>query len=84
MEKCVYISSSREEDVSQPVILEKRYAEYFDEHMAEYKKVFELADIAIEGDELADSGVRFANYHSIISASRNDSVHSIAGLGLTG
>ncbi len=84
VEKAVYIASSREAAVSEPVVLEKRYDEYYNEHLSEYKKVYDIANIEIEGDVLADTGVRFANYHSLISASRNDSIHSISAKGLTG
>lgn len=84
VEKCVYIVSSREGEVSEPHIADRRYEAYFDEHIAEYRKIFEMADIDIKGDEKADVGVRFANYHSIISASHTDSIHSVAAKGLTG
>ena len=84
LEKAVYIASSREATVEKPVILEERYNDYFEKHIAEYKKLYDTVNIEIEGDEAADSGIRFANYHNMISASRNDSVHSIAAKGLTG
>lgn len=41
-------------------------------------------DIAIEGDAEADGWLRFANYHTAISAPRSDSVHGISAKGLTG
>ena len=84
VEKAVYIASSREAEVLKPVVLDKTYDAYYNEHFAEYKKVYDIANIEIEGDVLADTGVRFANYHSLISAERNDSVHSISAKGLTG
>ena len=84
IEKAVYIASSREEAIDKPVILEECYANYFNEHIAEYKKLYDLVNMEIEGDDIADSGIRFANYHSLISAARNDSVHSLAAKGLTG
>lgn len=84
VEKAVYIASSREADVKEPVALEKRYDEYFADHLAEYKKHYDMVNMEIDGDVEADSGVRFANYHSLISASRNDSVHSVGAKGLTG
>ena len=84
VEKSVYIASSREETIDNPVILEECYANYFNEHIAEYKKLYDVVNIEIEGDDVADSGIRFANYHTLISASRHDSIHSIAAKGLTG
>lgn len=84
VEKNIYIASSREENVKTETVLKKRYNEYFDEHLIEYKKEYDLANIEIDGDVKADTGVRFANYHSLISAPRNDNVHSIAAKGLTG
>ena len=84
VEKRVYIVSSREGDVSRPQPLNLSYDEYFKSHTAEYGKVFDMADIRISGDEKADTGIRFANYHSLISASHTDSIHSIAAKGLTG
>lgn len=84
VEKQINIISSRETDLVKPQILDDRYDEYFKKHIAKYKAIYEMTDIQIEGDIKADSGIRFANYHSIISASRNDSIHSIAAKGLTG
>lgn len=84
VEKAVYIVSSREEDVKKPTILEDSYDNYFKKHMWEYKKLYDMVNIEIEGDDMADSGIRFANYHTLISASRHDCIHSIAAKGLTG
>ncbi len=84
LEKSVYIASSREETVDKPVILDGTYNSYYDKHIAEYKKLYDIVNVEIEGDDAADSGIRFANYHTLISASRHDSVHSIAAKALTG
>lgn len=84
VEKCVYITSSREGDMSLRNGRALRYDELFEKHLEEYSKAFEMFDIKIGGDEKADAGVRFANYHSLISASHTDSVHSVAAKGLTG
>lgn len=84
LEKTIYIASSREAEVSKPVIADKSFDEYYEAHLAEYKKHYDMTNMEIEGDELADTGIRLANYHSMISAERNDSVHSMAAKGLTG
>ncbi len=83
-EKRIYIISSREETISGPVVPEESYKAYYDSHLAAYRKVFDLMDMVIEGDEKADAGVRFANYHSAISIARNDSIHALSAKGLTG
>ena len=84
IEKNIYIISNREGCVDNPVLADGRYTEYFAAHLNEYKKIYNSVNIDIDGDILADAGIRFANYHSIISASRNDCIHSIAAKGLTG
>lgn len=84
VEKCVFITSSREEQPIKPYSSFKRYNEYYRAHISEYEKIFGMMDIKICGDEKADAGIRFANYHSAIAAERNDSIHSLAAKGLTG
>ena len=53
-------------------------------HIAKYKKYFANMDVTIEGDDEVDAYLRFASYHTAISASMNDSVHGISAKGLTG
>jgi trehalose/maltose hydrolase-like predicted phosphorylase len=84
VEKCVYIISSREGDVSSPHPPQFGYDEFYKRHIDSYTKAFNMTDIRISGDEKADAGIRFANYHSLISASHTDSIHSVAAKGLTG
>ncbi len=84
VEKCIYITSSREESINEPTVLDERYETYYEKHIKAYREVFDMMDITIEGDEKADAGVRFANYHSAISVARNDSLHSLSAKGLTG
>lgn len=83
-EKKIYITSSREEKTENPTVINESYKECYDKHINAYTKIFEMTDIKISGDEKADGGVRFANYHSIISAARNDNIHSLSAKGLTG
>lgn len=54
------------------------------EHEAAYKEYFAPMNIEIEGDSEADGWLRFASYHTAISASMHDSVHGVAAKGLTG
>lgn len=59
------------------------YGEHFEKHKAIISALMNEIDVEIEGDFQADAALRFANYHTLISAS-GDSVHSIAAKGLTG
>ena len=84
VEKTVHIISSREGDVEKPSFANNRYEVYYNKHIKAYSEYFAKMDIKIDGDEKADAGVRFANYHSAISIARNDSIHSLSAKGLTG
>ncbi|MBQ8428794.1 MAG: glycoside hydrolase family 65 protein [Clostridia bacterium] len=53
-------------------------------HEEAYKTYFAPMDVQIEGDDDADGYLRFASYHSAISACMEDSVHGISAKGLTG
>jgi len=53
-------------------------------HISSYKAYFAPMDVKIEGDDEVDAYLRFASYHTAISASMNDSVHGISAKGLTG
>ena len=53
-------------------------------HISAYKAYFATMDVKIEGDDEADAYLRFASYHTAISASMNDSLHGISAKGLTG
>lgn len=53
-------------------------------HMSAYKAYFAMMDVKIEGDDEVDAYLRFASYHTAISASMNDSVHGISAKALTG
>lgn len=53
-------------------------------HISVYKSYFETMDVKIEGDDEIDAYLRFASYHTAISASMKDSIHGISAKGLTG
>ena len=53
-------------------------------HVSAYRSYFATMDVKIEGDDEADAYLRFASYHTAISASMNDSIHGISAKGLTG
>ena len=63
---------------------EKSYDDLLSEHLSVYQDLLGRLDIRIEGDDTADSVVRFSGYHTLISLERNDAVHSFSAKGLTG
>lgn len=94
LEKIIYTNTSRDYDDKRDVMNEnineislvksKKYEELFAEHKYSWNNFFRNIDIKITGDEMADSVLRFANYHSAISIARNDHVHSLSAKNLTG
>ena len=60
------------------------YEEARRQHLNVYREYFSAMDVCIEGDTEADGWLRFANYHTAISAPRLDSIHGISAKGLTG
>jgi len=90
-EKITFIGTERdtETDVNEWVKgnAEKLTASYEtqkDLHLKAYHDYFDTMDIVIEGDDDMDGYLRFASYHTAISACMNDSVHGISAKGLTG
>lgn len=89
VEKEICLYTQRDVDIS-----EEKFDEYFGEEFSfetEYKKhcraygeILKRFDLKIDGDEKSEGLVRFANYHTIISANDMDSVHGISAKGLTG
>ena len=89
LEKKIFICTSRDTDgqsVEEGVGLlhNTDYSKLFDAHKSEWDKFFSQLDITIDGDDRADTSLRFCNYHTAISIPRNDSVHSLAAKNLTG
>lgn len=92
VEKKVYIIASidTKENLKDVVkgklhqLASKRYCELKEKSIRSYIELFNKLDIKIKGDFEADSAVRFANYHTLISVERNDCVHSLSAKGLTG
>ena len=91
LEKFTYLVTSR--DTSDPLgqflaqtegARSGSYEREFAAHAAEYARYFEPMDVKIEGDREADAYLRFASYHTAISACREDGVHGVAAKGLTG
>lgn len=90
-EKVTFIGTER--DTSEPIgVWVKReaerqrrgYSELRKAHRAAYAEYFAPMDIQIENDAQADGYLRFASYHTAISAPRHDSIHGVAAKGLTG
>ena len=80
-EKLTYISTSRDEPSPRPKL---SFREAFEAHISAYADYFSPMDVRIEGDGEADGYLRFASYHTAISAPRHDCIHSAAAKGLTG
>ena len=89
-EKITYIVTDRDTDQDIGDLAAARlgdtatYAELKKAHIAAYKAYFAMMDVQIEGDDEADAYLRFASYHTAISAAMNDSVHGISAKALTG
>ena len=60
------------------------YSAQYKAHERAYKEYFAPMDVTVKGDLSADGWLRFASYHTAISAPRHDSVHGVAAKGLTG
>lgn len=91
LEKFVFVGTER--DTALPVDewvkkqgaeLALSYAAQREAHLAAYRPYFSAMDVRIEGDDEADGWLRFANYHTAISAPMHDSVHGLSAKGLTG
>lgn len=88
-EKKIYISTSRDEDAlstneGAELLKNSSYDELFAIHKKAWREFFKKIDIKIDGDDEADSALRFCNYHTAISIPKNDCVHSLAAKNLTG
>lgn len=89
VEKNIYLVTSRDEyvkekDIAYRIVELGRYEENKERHIESWTNIFKYFDVTIEGDDKKDAELRFANYHTLISASLNDSVHSLSAKGLTG
>ena len=91
LDKVVFVGTER--DTEEPVAdwvkargaaLECGYEAQFAAHLSVYRRYFAPMDVRIEGDREADGWLRFASYHTAISAPMHDSVHGISAKGLTG
>ncbi len=91
LEKFTYLVTSRdtEEPLGKFLAETERahkggYAAQKAAHEKAYAQYFAPMDVAIGGDREADAYLRFASYHTAISACREDGVHGVAAKGLTG
>lgn len=88
VEKQCFVFTSRDGDLAKTVSdfhFEKfSYEKERDTHVCAYRKLFSEIDVKIRGDERLDAALRFANYHTLISAEPNDSVHSLSAKSLSG
>ncbi len=91
LEKFSFIATERDTDQTLNAFVAKQTKEIeysfdvqYKAHEDSYKAYFAPMDVQIEGDDEADGYLRFASYHSAISACLQDSVHGISAKGLTG
>lgn len=89
VEKTVCLYTQRDVDIDETAFdeYENKTFDFETEyalHCREYANVFNKFNVEIEGDKESEAAVRFANYHTIISANELDSVHGISAKGLTG
>lgn len=89
VEKEVCLYTERDTDISEgdflKIVDEKfSYDEAYAAHCAAYEKISKKFDVSVKCDEHSEAALRFADYHTIISADDIDSVHGISAKGLTG
>lgn len=89
VEKTVCLYTQRDVDIDETAFdeYENKTFDFETEyalHCREYANVFNKFNVEIDGDKESEAAVRFANYHTIISANELDSVHGISAKGLTG
>lgn len=93
LEKIIYINTTRDYNDNVNILdiaineIRKnenlRYSELFKKHLTAWNEIFSKMDITIKGDHEADSALRFANYHTLLSAPFDD-VHSLSAKSLSG
>lgn len=90
-EKISYIVTDRDTDDDITELARKRiagddldYTRLKRAHISAYKAYFSSMDVTVDGDDEVDAYLRFASYHTAISAPMHDSVHGISAKGLTG
>lgn len=88
LEKKTFICTSRDTDgitiEDGKMLLQQSYDELLAAHIKVWKEFFAKINIDIDGDDRADTALRFCSYHTAVSIPRNDSVHGLAAKNLTG
>ncbi len=69
---------------AEPHSTQSPYTRLLSRHIEAWQHYWATADVIIEGDELAQQGIRYNLYQLRINASAHDSRYSIAAKGLTG
>ncbi len=90
-EKITCIATSRDTEQAPAAFVAERintatfgYDNLKEKHLTAYRAYFAPMDVEISGDDEVDAYLRFANYHTAISAAMHDSVHGISAKALTG
>lgn len=89
VEKLIGVYTSRDgldmdTELGRTLVGGKRYEELRAAHLEKWQECFSLFDVTVKGDEKADGGLRFANYHTLISAELHDDVHGLSAKSLSG
>ena len=89
VEKNVYIATARDVDFDLLQLEDKltqvgSYEENKGQHITNWTEIFSNIDVKIKGDDKKDAELRFANYHTLLSAALEDSVHSLSAKALSG
>jgi len=85
IEKFTFVITSRDPDLPLNYHYDSlSFENEFNLHYQEYKKLFDIMNVEISGDNEADGYLRYANYQTLISASRHDSIHGISAKSLSG
>ncbi|MEG0648978.1 MAG: glycoside hydrolase family 65 protein [Oscillospiraceae bacterium] len=84
LDKAAAITSSRDKDsLIAPMPNVWDYADLLHENKAAWKKIWDIADIQITGDDTAQNAIRYCIYELIVNCSARDDSVSIGARGLT-
>lgn len=89
VEKEVCLYTERDVDITLERFKEYRndvfdFQSEYKKHVAAYSKILNKFDVTVACKDKTEAAIRFANYHTIISANDMDYVHGISAKGLTG
>ncbi len=91
LDRLVLITTDRDSDLPPDAVeqaltslTEWGYDRLLSQHRQEWRRMWQVADVVIEGDEKAQRAIRFDLYHLLIAAPRGETPTSIGAKTLTG